>query len=359
MTPNRAARRRKARQLRRLGIASLAVAGTLPFLPGGTAEAGASGEARPPMADPDTYIAPDGYYTYGTTLTGKDACGNTLWNTYYVPVIKTTSRSLAGACINRDAMPSGAGGWAAPGSHIWAPSISYFNSTYFLHYSAQKPGGQWCIGRATASSPLGPFTNQQEFACPGAGRWAIDPDVYVGTEGNFLTYRDDAITSGAETGISSVQLNASGHAIWSTRKDLLKSTDVGWDHAASTGVNVVENPSLVKVNSTFYLMFSGNDWNSNKYSVGMASCGSSALPASRCKPLVDVNRPYFGYSGSGLNPVRQLPGNHPGPGGMASTTSYKGTTTDVTWHWWAGNNDRRIKSGSLNLDSSGYFNVTL
>ena len=91
----------------------------------------------------------------------------------------------------------------------------------------------------------------------------------------------------------------------------------------------------------------------------MASCGSTALPASRCKPLVDVNRPYFGYSASGLNPVRQLPGNHPGPGGMASTTSYKGTTTDVTWHWRTSPGQRKIEAGTMSLGADGYFNVTL
>lgn len=360
MVSKRSLSRRRARKLAAgtsvAAVATLGLGGLGPV-----EEAGAHNEARPKLADPDQYLASDNnYYTYATTVRGIDGCGNPLWNTFYVPVIRTPTNNLDNQCIDGDAMPGGAGSWAASNSDIWAPSISYFSGKYFLHYSAMKPGGQWCIGRATSNSPMGPFTNQQEFACPPGGRWAIDPDVFVGGDGVFLTYRDDYITSGNQTGISSVQLNSNGHANWSTRRDLLHSTDVGWDYASRTNTHVVENPSLIKVDGRYKLIFSGNDWQSNKYAVGMADCGTTALPATRCKPLVDSNRPYFAYSASGHNPVRYLPGNHPGPGGMASTTTYKGTGTNVVWHWYQGgpNHDRRIKSGVMTLDGNGYFNVS-
>lgn len=359
---NKSARRRHRSPLRAsfdragAGLASLVAASASMTQP-----AHAATDAKPKLADPDRFLASDFTYTYATSRRGIDACGNPLWGgKYYVPVIKTLGSSLGDECIDGDAMPSGAGSWAASDSDIWAPSISYFSGKYFLHYSAMKPGGQWCIGRATASSPMGPFSNQQEFACPPAGRWAIDPDVFVESSEVYLTYRDDAIASGVETGISAVKLNSDGHAIWGTRKDLLRSDlDVGWEGPTPSGVNVVENPSLVKFGSTYYLLFSGNHWNSKKYSIGIATCGSTPLPASRCKVIQSTSRPYFGYSGAGgLNPLRTLPDNKPGPGGMATTTTYKGTpSSQVVWHWWESNDNRRLRAGTLSRGTDGWFSV--
>ena len=376
MTTRRSLTRKRRKLAAAASAAALATVGFAGLGPVGPVESvGASNEARPKLADPDQYYGSDGYwYTYATTLKGVNGCGvGPVWNTFHVPVIKASGSSLNNECIDGDAMPSGPGSWAE--GDIWAPSIAYFNGTYFLHYtatkagtaSAQYPNGHKCIGRATSSSPMGPFTNQQEFACPPAGRWAIDPDVYVGSEGVFLTYRDDAIATSAstgpnwlnESGMSAVQLNSSGHAIWSTRRDLLLSTDVGWEAAGSK--NLVENPSYFKHDGRFYLVFSGNAWRSKNYAVGIADCGTSALPASRCKPLISAAQPYYAYSGSVHSPARLLPGNHPGPGAMSVTSTYKGTSTNVTWHWFEGlgpeSDTRRIKSGVI-TNSSGYFNVS-
>lgn len=37
----------------------------------------------------------------------------------------------------------------------------------------------------------------------------------------------------------------------------------------------------------------------------------------------------------GLGPLRVLPGDHPGPGGMDVFTAADGTPR-VVWHWWDG-----------------------
>lgn len=172
--------------------------------------------AVPNLWDPDTFQAPNGKeYTYFSSQpSNRDVCGAALAGVRYkVPVIEHDTSGLGAKCITTDALPGGAGAWAIPDSEIWAPSIAYFSNKYFLYYAAQKTPGQWCIGLATSTSPLGPFTSQREFACPSGGRWAIDPDVLVDSKGVFVAYRDDAIAIGNQTGISSVQVDANGAAI--------------------------------------------------------------------------------------------------------------------------------------------------
>jgi hypothetical protein len=369
--PHRGARGRKAGALAVAGLLSLPLSAIL------ASPAGAGSDARPNLWDPDTFMAQDGVeYSYFSSMPlGRGLCGQDSWGEKnWVPAIRhRVSTGLANDCVTRDVMPTGPGNWAYQDEDIWAPSISFFAGRYFLHYSAAKLGTrqfvngkklvQYCIGVASSSSPLGPFGNQQEFACPAGGRWAIDPDVTV--EGNeaVLTYRDDAVTTGRNTGLSSVRLGSNGHANWATRRTVMLSTDVGWDRITAgpnQGMDLIENPSLIKMSDGYYyLFFSGNEWQSSKYATGIANCGTTLLPASRCKLISDANRPYFGHSST--NPVRQLPGNRPGAGAMSP---YKSTTHRASWHYYTGGADytgaptRKSTSGYTLSLTNGFFNIT-
>jgi arabinan endo-1,5-alpha-L-arabinosidase len=318
-------------------------------------------ESTFPLADPDTIHALDGgYITYGTTVgAGVGArCGAT--GKLYVPQLAHGSGNSVGIanCASGDAMPNGPGAWAEPGGAIWAPGVTKLGSRYFMFYTASRRGtGQKCIGRAISSNARGPFRDAGEWACPPGGRWAIDADPFIYGGQLYVVYRDDAIASGAETGISVVRTDSEGRAIWSTRRDVLKSTDITWDTAKSTSsTHVVENPSMWRMSDGhWYVMYSGNNWNSARYATGIADCGTSPLPATRCTPIQQgVTRPYFGYTGStGINPYRGLPGNHPGPGGMSVFAVPDGSLR-VVWHWWNGTR-RYIVNGALKRDSGGFY----
>jgi arabinan endo-1,5-alpha-L-arabinosidase len=314
-----------------------------------------------PLADPDTVLAKDGsYVTYGTTVgAGSGArCGAT--GRLYVPVLVHGSGSSVGManCASYDALPSGPGAWAEPGGAIWAPGVARLGDRFFMFYTASRKGsGQKCIGRAVATSARGPFQNQGEWACPDGGRWALDANPFVSGGTLYVTYRDDAIATGAETGISTVRTDGEGRAIWDTRRDLLKSTDITWDTAKiSGGTHVIENPAMWKAgDGDWYLMYSGNNWDSPRYATGIANCGTTPLPGSRCTPIRDgVARPFFGFTGAtGLNPIRGLPGNHEGPGGMDVFTAADGTYR-VVWHWWNGAT-RFPMTGVLTRPSTGFL----
>ncbi|MEV0649089.1 family 43 glycosylhydrolase [Phytomonospora sp. NPDC050363] len=323
-----------------------------------------AGSSTFPLADPDTVIAKDGsYITYGTTVgagSGQRCDGAT--GKLYVPVLAHGSGSNVGLtdCASGDALPGGPGAWAEPGGAIWAPGVARFGDRYFMFYTASRKGsGQKCIGRAISTSARGPFQNQGEWSCPGEGRWALDANPFVAGGSLYVTYRDDAIASGAETGISTVRTDGEGRAVWDTRRDMLKSTDITWDTAKTDGgTHVVENPSMWKMpDGHWYLMYSGNNWDSARYATGIADCGTTPLPSSRCAPMQDgVARPYFGFTGeAGLGPYRGLPLDRRGPGGMDVFAAADGSPR-VVWHWWTGSG-RHPMTGVLNRGANG-FTVT-
>lgn len=315
-----------------------------------------------PLADPDTVRAQDGHYiTYGTTLgAGKGPrCGGT--GKLFVPYLVHGSGNSVGMsdCAAGDALPSGPGAWAEPGGAIWAPGVVRYGGRYIMFYTASRKGsGQKCIGRATSSTARGPFVNRGEWACPPRGRWAIDPNPFVAGGELYVSYRDDAITSFPETGISTVRTDDAGRAIWSTRRDILKSTDISWDTIRISGrSHVIENPTMFEREGVWFVAYSGNNWDSARYAIGIARCGNTPLPAQRCTPIRrGVDRPYFGFTGSaGLNPYRGLPGNHRGPGGMDVFEAADGTARAI-WHWWRpSDRSRHVVVGRLLHDAGGFY----
>lgn len=319
-----------------------------------------------PMADPDTVLALDNtYITYGTTVgAGRGArCSGAPTGKLYVPMLNHGSGTTVGManCASGDALPGGPGSWAEPGGAIWAPGVAHFGDRFFMFYTAsRRDSGQKCIGRAISSNARGPFVNQGEWACPPAGRWALDANPFVSGTNLYVVYRDDAVASGAETGISAVRTDSEGRAIWDTRRDMLKSTDITWDTAkSSSGTHVVENPSMFRTaDGHWWLAWSGNNWDSARYATGMADCGTTPLPAARCHLIESgISRPYWGYTGSaGINPVHGLPGNHQGPGGMdmfrASDNSVR-----IVWHWWS-TSGRFPMTAALSRNASGGFVVS-
>lgn len=312
------------------------------------------------LADPDTVRAKDGrYVTYGTTVARGVGKRCDVRGKLYVPVLVHGSGNNVGLsdCAAADALPDGPGAWAEPGGAIWAPGVARYGDRYFMYYTASRKGsGQKCIGVAVSDTARGPFRHHGGWACPPAGRWALDANPFVANGSLYVTYRDDAITRGPETGISTVRTNGEGRAIWNTRKDMLKSTDIEWDTKKSgSRAHVVENPSMWKMpDGHWYLMYSANNWDSARYATGIAKCGTSPLGGAGCEPIRQgVRRPYFGFTGdAGLDPYKALPGNRRGPGGMDVFRAANGDPR-VVWHWWDGG-PRYPMTGLLTRGQDGF-----
>lgn len=348
-------------------VAATALGASAPGLalaaPAPAAQRAAAGPAA--LADPDTVVAEDGRsVTYGTSLGSARTtpCPGVAKRKLFVPILVSGSGATVGTatCHSGDALPGGPGSWALPGGVIWAPGVVRYGGRYLMYYTASAKGAakHKCIGRAVSASAYGPFKDDGRFVCPKQA-WAIDANPFVSAGTLFVTYRDDSVVGRGESGISTVQTDANGRGLAKTRRVMLKSTDITWDtKGTSGGSHIIENPSMFNVGGRWYLMWSGNQWQSARYSTGIADCGPTPLPRG-CRPMrKGAMRPYFGFTGKpGIGPLRGLPGNFPGAAGMdvfqAADGSYQ-----VSWAWFSRPNQQRYPlGGTLSLGAGG-FNIT-
>ncbi|WP_434389906.1 family 43 glycosylhydrolase [Melittangium boletus] len=163
--------------------------------------------------------------------------------------------------------------WATGGG-MWAPDLERIGANEWVLYFAAPVSGlddnQRCIGAATASSPLGPFTPVPggPLVCPGRadvptaedtipGRpltnaGVIDPSGFKDSDGaRFLLYKTQQLPSSLRI----VRLNAAGTHVASgaTSRQLLRSE------------RIVENPVLVKRAGDYILFASRGPYNLCSY----------------------------------------------------------------------------------------------
>lgn len=243
---------------------------------------------------PDPFVLRIGgtYYGYAT----NSAEGN-------IQIISSTNLAQWTAVGNAlPRLPS----WAAGGG-TWAPSVLQIGSTFVLYYSAVvagSGGGEECVSAATSTSPTGPYVDQSTapLECQAGLAGSIDPSPFTAGNGTpFLQWKSNG-AAGQPAELWSEQLNASGtgFATGTTPKVLLAANQ-GWEGG------VVEAPDLQLINGHYYLFFSGNDWNSARYAVGVAQCSG---PLGPCNVLT--------------SPILQSDTGMAGPGGETIFTDTSG-----------------------------------
>lgn len=122
--------------------------------------------------DPSVLRAPNGtYYAYAT---------ETVNDGQFVNIQVARSQDLVNWTWEGDAFPEGVA-WAEESRSYWAPHVVYDaeNDRYLMYYSAhhdQKDGK--CMAVATAESPTGPFTDENDPLLCGEGFENIDPMAF-------------------------------------------------------------------------------------------------------------------------------------------------------------------------------------
>jgi beta-xylosidase len=216
--------------------------------------------------DPDVLLAGGTYFAYAT---------NSVAGT--IQIISSTD--LVHWSVVGNALPS-LPAWATPNA-TWAPGVVQLGGTFVLYYAAVvagSGGGEECISVATASQPQGPFTDTSIFPleCQSTTGGSIDPSPFVDANGNlYLQWKSNA-GGGQPATIWSEQLNAAGtgFAPLTTPTQLLVA-DQAWE------AGVVEAPDLVTVSGRYFLFYSGNNWNSAHYGVGVATCSGPLGPCTK------------------------------------------------------------------------------
>ena len=246
------------------------------------------GEAAPVLAydfaDPFVMRVGNEYYAYATNAAGGS-----------VQLARSrdlVSWSLAGNALGN--LPS----WAAQGS-VWAPATLDRFPVVVLYYTVREAAtGRQCISVAVSGRPEGPFLDGSEGPIECADHGAIDPSPFVDANGQaYLTYKTERPAR-----IMSRPLTPDGRAFSGPAQLLLTPTQ-RWESGN------VEAPSMLRNGSSYWLFYSGNDWNGRSYAEGVARCRGPVGPCT-AEPG---------------NPVLASFGNAAGPGGGEVFTAPDGS----------------------------------
>ena len=239
-----------------------AVSGACTQLAGGTS----TGLVYPfDFPDPDVIAVGQTYYAYAT----NSVAGN-------IQIVDSTD--LAHWTAVGNALPR-LPAWAAA-NYTWAPSVANIGGVFVLYYAVDVAGtNQECISVATAAQPQGPFTDrsQSPLECQKPLGGSIDPSSFLDTNGTpYLVWKSGGPGSSK---IWAQQLTPAGTSFTpGTNPTALLEPDQSWE------AGTVEAPDLVVTGGHYDLFYSGNDWNSGNYAVGVATCTGPLGPCTDASP---------------------------------------------------------------------------
>jgi beta-xylosidase len=170
--------------------------------------------------------------------------------------------------------------WARRGS-TWAPEVLQTDGGFVLYFTARhRQRGVQCVGAATSADPIGPFVSQatEPLVCQYELGGTIDASPFRDSDGQlYLYFKNDGNAVGKATEIFAQRLAPDGLSLVGERVSIERN-DADWEGW------VIEAPTMVRTDSGYALLYSGNDyaWQDNQrlsaYAIGYASCQSPMGP---------------------------------------------------------------------------------
>ena len=237
---------------------------------------------RGDFADPSVIRVGPTYYAFATNTGGKLLPGMTstdlhTWRARY---------SNTGSWWQNDALEK-APVWAkrhyAHGAwrvSTWAPSVAQVGDRFVAAYAAPVSVNprKMCISLAYSDRPLGMYhdPSTHPFVCR-SDQGSIDPEISTDRLGRpWLVWKDEGIPHRAPTRIWTRRMNSTATAFAPGSHDyLLLTTAQPWEG------NVIENPSMVRYDDSWYLFYSANRYSTAQYAIGYARCESAHGPCTR------------------------------------------------------------------------------
>ncbi|MCA1693451.1 MAG: glycoside hydrolase family 43 protein, partial [Actinobacteria bacterium] len=158
----------------------------------------------------------------------------------------------------------------------WGPEVFKAGSRYVAYYSATGPGNFFSIGAATATSPVGPWTDIGRPLVENPELSLIDPAFFEDpvTDKSYLLWKDNtnALCPGRmPTHIVIQEVSGDGLRRVGTPVRIL-TNDVPWEGA------VVEAPTMIHRHGYYYLFYSANTFDVEQYGIGVARSTSPRGP---------------------------------------------------------------------------------
>ncbi|KAH9908491.1 glycoside hydrolase family 43 protein [Xylariomycetidae sp. FL2044] len=218
--------------------------------------------------DPSVIWGDGSWKAYATSSNGK-----------YVPVA-TSSDTFSWTLTGNDALPN-VGSWVDPrNTAIWAPDVQKNDAgVYVMYYTAQQNGGSHCIGVATSTTAIGPFTpTNSPLLCDTAGGGVIDPSGYDDGVDRWILWKVDGNSLGGATscqsGTPSGSYKPTPIKIQRVARDattLLDSAKTILDNQGQSNDGIVEAPALYKVaDGNYVLFYSAHCYSSDDYDIEYA-----------------------------------------------------------------------------------------
>lgn len=231
------------------------------------------------LADPTVFCDNGTYYLYGTSPVSD----NGFW------VYTSTD-------LQHWSGPAGAvDGYALRGNTygtqgFWAPQVFKKDGRYAMAYTANEQ-----IAIAWADSPLGPFVQDESAMIPAKTK-EIDPFVFHDDDGKTYMYHVRLIGGNR---IYVAEMNDDLRSMKEeTARECIAVNDKGWENTAEGKWGVSEGPTVVKLDGTYYMFYSCNDFRSIDYAMGYATAKSPLGPWKKHKKPI-VSRHLTGENGTG------------------------------------------------------------
>jgi len=167
--------------------------------------------------------------------------------------------------------------WTTPG-FVWAPSVYARGDDYVAYYTTtDNASKRQCVSRAVAPSPTGPFVDDSAgpMICQLDLGGTIDPSIVTDVDGeSWLLFKNDGNCCDQTTSLWSQKLSPDGLDVVGDPTKLIDA-DQSWEG------DLIEAPSMVIADGTYFLFYSANAWDTANYAVGYARCQSITGPCTK------------------------------------------------------------------------------
>jgi beta-xylosidase len=208
------------------------------------------------FADPFVLEAGGTYYAYAT--------GNLTYN-----IQVSTSTDLVHWDRIREALPRLPLWQPTSKGLTWAPEVVEVDGRFVMHYTARDvQAGRQCLAVAVATDPAGPFVDESDapLLCQYDLGGSIDSSPFLDDDGTrYLLWKSDGNCCGIPVRMFIAELGPDGASLTTEPTDLGLGVDAPWER------HLIEAPTLLLHDGTYYLFFSANDYNSRNYATGYAT----------------------------------------------------------------------------------------